>query len=868
MHAFTTSQPILSPRRSLALCVSICSLVFPQLHAQSTSTKKSELEQQGLKALADFLPDVAASRFKSALDDKNLSAADQTRLRLLWAESLIRANQPDEATKILDDPSLKDQPSAVFWKAQALRAQGKFQDAIALFDIAINTKNFPYYSESVLTRSRLLSALGSHRDAIAGLNLLTSSTSPLATRAKLDQTHLLLLTGKYPEARKALPSLKSLRGKELLEARLLDGKLLQAESQFTKAAALFTAILQEYQRDAETLPPVIHPAVIGQARAMASLNRRADAADVILAFIQANPTSPDLADAFVLLHFLQTNVPVAEDPVQNLIQQRLVDWSSSPVISHSLMIADHGDSAVSSFPSLLELDHPELHAQALYTRILALATTKEPEQRALLRQLVTQLNLLHPEHALASAAAIQLARNEFENQQSEKASNLLDSLLTQEQSNDHFVAANLLLANEFFQKQDYPRASSYFEKAAARLSATPRSSALFNAGISALMSNDDAAWDKLLSQATPKLTVSLSLERALHTIQQSPEAAMPLLEKFIIEHPEHSRIGEARLAMAYCALKLQSPNISLAKAQLESINATVVAADRLLAAKILLAQAQQDQPTVIALSRSFLEQYPESPAIAEMTLNLGMALYQNGDMSDARQVLQKLEKSHPAQAGPSLLVAARAAARTGTPQSLAEAIAIFDKIIAAKSQLSAFAVLEKARTLIDAKSPTYLDQARADLQKLFREIEPESPLHTPTGLLLIEILYAQGGSDPAQYEASLLVQNVLLEKKQTSIVQTHRINYYRGLTLEQLNKPDEALDVYYQVIESASKEAPGDWDYLERCGFNAIALLEKSERWESAIALAKKLSSYPTPRANEAAERAKNLGLEHMIMDE
>ena len=826
------------------------------------------MEQQGLKALADFLPDVAASRFQSALAEKELTVPDQMRIRLLLAESLIRSNQPDEATKILDDPSLKDQASALFWKAQALRAQGKFAEAIALFNLAIGTKNFPYYGESVITRSRLLSALGSHRDAIAGLNLLTSSKSPLAIRAKLDQTHLLCLTGKYPEARKVLPALKSLRGNELLEARLLDGKLLQAESQFTKATALFTAILQEFKRDAETLPPIIHPAVIGQARAMASLNRRADAADVILAFVQAHPTSPELADAFVLLHYLQTNVPTAEDPVQNLIQQRLTDWSNTPIVAHSPMIADPGDSAISSYPLLQELDHPELHAQALYTRILALAGAKEPEQCAQLRQLATQLNLLHPGHSLATAATIELARNEFQNQQSEKARNLLDSLLSLEQSSDHFVAVNLLLADECFEKKDFVRASLYFEKAAARLSATPRSSALFNAGISSLLVNDDASWDRLLKEASPKLSVSLTLERALHTIKQSPEAAMPLLEKFIIDQPQHARIGEARLAMAYCALKLQRPDLSMAKAQLDSINATVVSAESLLATKILLAQAQQDQNTVITLSRSFIAQYPDSPAVAEMTLNLGMALYQNGDMNDARQVLQKLEKSHPAQAGPSLLIAARAAARTGTPQSLTEAISIFDKIITADSPLSAFAVLEKARTLIDAKSPSGLVQAREELQKLFYKIAADSPLHTPTGLLLIEILYAQGGSDSTQYEASLKVQDVLLEKKQTSTVETHRIHYYRGLTLEQLNKPDEALDVYYQVIESASKEAPADWDYLERCGFNAIALLEKSERWEPAIALAKKLSSYPTPRANEAEERAKNLGLEHMIMDE
>ena len=62
------------------------------------------MEQQGLMALADFLPDVAASRFQSALAEKELTDSDRMRVRLLLAESLIRSNQPDEATKILDDP--------------------------------------------------------------------------------------------------------------------------------------------------------------------------------------------------------------------------------------------------------------------------------------------------------------------------------------------------------------------------------------------------------------------------------------------------------------------------------------------------------------------------------------------------------------------------------------------------------------------------------------------------------------------------------------------------------------------------------------------------------------------------------------------
>ena len=76
------------------------------------------------------------------------------------------------------------------------------------------------------------------------------------------------------------------------------------------------------------------------------------------------------------------------------------------------------------------------------------------------------------------------------------------------------------------------------------------------------------------------------------------------------------------------------------------------------------------------------------------------------------------------------------------------------------------------------------------------------------------------------------------------------------------------ISVYYEVIDSHLLKAPNNWDYFERCGFNAISLLEKNARWESAIGLAKKLSAFPSPRAKEAAERARRLSLEHMVWED
>jgi tetratricopeptide (TPR) repeat protein len=132
----------------------------------------------------------------------------------------------------------------------------------------------------------------------------------------------------------------------------------------------------------------------------------------------------------------------------------------------------------------------------------------------------------------------------------------------------------------------------------------------------------------------------------------------------------------------------------------------------------------------------------------------------------------------------------------------------------------------------------------------------------------MEALYALGSSDAAHHHQGLSLQQTLLQRQDLNADDRNRICYFRGLTLEQLNQADQALETYYQVIESATPKHPAHWDFFERCGFNAIALLEKQQRWESAIALAHQLARFPSPRAKEAAERANQLSLEHMILDE
>ena len=830
--------------------------------------QKSDVEKQGIEAMASHLPDVAALRFQSALDQKANTAIDIIRLRILLAESLIRADQAEKAILVLKEPSVASLPSAIFWRAQALASLGQIQDSISLFDQAIEMKNFPFYAEAILTRSRLLSLIGNHRDAIVGLNLLTQSKSPFTTRAQLDQTELLILTGKYVDARKALPLSKNLKGQEQFEAKLLDAQLLLAEEQYTKALDAFSLLIKTFQNVDEQLPQVLHPAAIGIAKARASLNQKTEATDAILSFIQNYPESSSLTQAFSLLQFLLSEQPDPQDPVHSRILERLEQWSPENTQKQHVMLPESADFIASTAPVVATFDHPQLHAQSLYLRAIVLQHSKAIDQLLQQHLLVTRLRIEHPDHALAQTGQLLYARSLFQQNQNDKATNLLENILAHENQGTPHQQALLLLAAEFYRNNDFVKSAQYFTKAAEELAPTPKSSALYNAGLSHLQSGNAKEFDLIISTGSVKLKASLQLEKALFVASENPTTALPLLDQFLLENPNHPRIVEAHLALAKCALLQQPANLSLAIAQLDSLDASNPFAEKTLLTRIQYTLAAKDLPQTIALTKKFLDEFPDSSQLPSTTLTLGAALYQNGDLSEAYAVLKKLAATAPDQASPALLMAARAAARTGTPQSLTDAMTLFDQIIQSDSRLSAYAILEKSRTLIDTKTPVNLQRAVKDLSDLFAKIEPESELYCSSGIMLMEALYATGGSDPTRYSAALLVQDKLLKQESISSLNKNRISYFRGLTLEQLKRANEALDVYYQVIENAIKEAPTDWNYIERCGFNAIALLEKNARWESAIELARKLAKFPTPRAHEAAERAKNLGLEHMIWDD
>ena len=114
---------------------------------------------------------------------------------LALSEALIHSSlsqqgenrEAEEALKILEDKELVGVSQAIIWKAEALAALGRYQDAeVALAEIPAT---HPHFSESQLARARIQLALKSNRKS--GQNFNPSSRTAKIPKSAIQLIFLL-----------------------------------------------------------------------------------------------------------------------------------------------------------------------------------------------------------------------------------------------------------------------------------------------------------------------------------------------------------------------------------------------------------------------------------------------------------------------------------------------------------------------------------------------------------------------------------------------------------------------------------------------------------------------------------------------------
>jgi tetratricopeptide (TPR) repeat protein len=827
--------------------------------------------RQGEDALSSGLWEVAAIRFDKLLRDPALPSAQKPRVAIRLAEAWIRSGNPTEALTLLQQAFAAKDPEAYFWKAQALAASGRIAEAVDTFAPALDDPQFPYHKETILSRASLQLAL--HQTAAALLSLNTLASAPdaaAAAQARLRQAEILLDQGDPQSARVAMPSVASIAPAERAEAALLEACLLLAEGKPEAAIPAFDALLDEPQGQSLTRH---HAAALGLADALATQGSPSSASKFLLVFIQEHPDSPLLEAMFMRLLQWLPATPAATDPTL----EQLAQWIPPLPPPAAIALNTRPASASAAWPVVTAPS--DLAAFALYTRASGLHRLTTPEAKAEANSLMTRLRLEYPAHFLATRALLTTGHWLLDQGNAQQALTALSAVRDNAQTPSVSGEAAFLSAQAAFAANDPKQAIRLFDDASHSLAAQAADAARLNGAIVRLQQGQLVALTpQETARMTPGTLADFELEQALAATP--PAAATTALGTFLTRHPDHPRAAEARLAAADAALASSPPDLTTARAQLDTLAASPAAIAALPAARVALTRLRlcdlsNDPKATIAAARAFLEGYPGEPSAADAALVLGRNLFQAGDYNPARLTLEKFAATDPspARAQAAWLLAARAAALIPSPQSRDEARALFDHAIALNGPLTPIATIEKARLLIDLN---HLGDAVTLLRPWLDALPNDDPLRLPAGFLLGETLTAQAEKTPVLLTEILALYQKLLSHPKVDPATRHRLQYLCGQTLEQLPSPKnpavkrvaEALEAYYSVLEAATTAPPAEWEWFERCGFRALEIYETAQRWQPAIAIAKKIASFNGPRAEEAATRARALQLKHMVWED
>lgn len=811
--------------------------------------------------------DVASLRLEAAAAAPDIPPERMPEVNILLAETLIRGNRPDEALAILGKSSVRDHPEAGFWIGQAMAGKGRFAEAADLLAAYAANPESPHREEAAFTAANLRISLSLSDEALAALTLVDS------VKARLRRVGLLIDLGRNEEARGLFPNASSIPQPLSRFANLLEGRLLLAEGKMPEAESIFEALVSE--ADGQSLEHH-NLAVIGKADSMAAQGDLDGATETLLTFIQTRGEAAILTPIFDrIIAWLPATIPNADHPTLGL----LAEWSPKILPSSSGFVNTDFDSAPSAWPQAQQ-PLTDLEVFSLYALAIGMHRVDRPTAKAEASMLMRRLGVLAPQHFLVHRSMLTLAAWRAEEGRTQQAFDILDHLRHSAKSMIVTGEAAFLKAQSAFENGDTASAAELFQEAADLLEGENKAAAALNSALSTL--EQDPASSITIQNLDPavreKLSVDLSLERAFAS--NTPQKTISALDAFLKEHPDHPRAAEARLAIAEAAVGTVPPDLSLAKAQIDTLGASDSAlpesyAIRLTLVRLRLLDLSGDSAATVAYANEIIAKFPGTHASSEASLALGKILFRSGNYNEARIALEKLAASEPGtqRSQAALLLAARSAALGATTQSREEALAIYDKTMKIEGALKSLALVEKARLLIDMNR---LPAAIESLTSAYQSASPDDPSRFSTGLLLAEATYARGDTDPESLTNALKIYDSLLQASSGNSSRFFRLQYLRGLTLEKLPDPadpskkrlTEAREAYFSVIDRPVDPPPAEWEWFERSCFRLLTIQETEEDWKAAIAIAGRIASFGGPRAEEAATRARQLRLKHMIWED
>lgn len=765
------------------------------------------------EALENGFPQVALVKIEERQEHLGKAGGSQAD-SLLYARALFESHQPRAAIDFIQNCEIDLGPEGRFWLAQALAANGDWNEALSAYTDCLAENDFVFSREALIGRSRMLQNLARMDEAMEALQpCLDWPASPLRTTALQELAGLYLNRNDPHAAREILDKTKPETSGEKNRQDLLLARAALLQNENDLALKLLAPLVAQDQEMA-TESALLH------STALARVGRLQEAEKLLEEFIAKNPNSPRLELIFTAL-----NEAYARSAATS--SSELKRWSEDPEPTLRRKLATY---------YLAEVEARQKNLPAAHALLESLSAESGPNPL----QAETELQL----------ASLRLRLG------------LVDETLSVLPPPGRSPETDFLMGLAMARKARFADAIHSFLKAANE----PRlaESALHNAALCEILSNLPATPSlSALEQRFPEsdLLAQLKLHAAFLRVRSGDPLAADALES-LANTGNSSTASKARLALA--EWKFQQLDRSSSRLQLQKISSESEMPGQA-ALRVFLADTGEPGSEMqgIEEARSFLLKHPNTEPEPEVRMKLGELLLRKGDFAAARVELESLARKFPdgANEGPALFLAAKAAARIPVSDASNSAMLLFEEVASKPGPLAHRARFEQAAI------QSALGNA-AEANVILDKILATAPSPEMKAAALMEKgknLYSLGGSDPGAYKSAIEVwKQIALENPDPAW--RNQALARIGTAQEKTGDLNAALASYYEVFKPTSG-APVEFFWFYKAGFAAAMILESRKEWPEAIRVYELMASIEGPRALEAKNRIKQIRLENLIWD-
>ena len=792
--------------------------------------------ETAVRPLDEGVPQVAVMRLRNILR-RALSPADKKTALAKLGEALLASGEPEEALKVLDDPILQDLPATSLWRAQALAALRRWNEALPLYEKVAAQNPSPFRNTALFGQAEALRALQRFDEALRLFAVLLNDPQ-WNDRAQLRSIELLLEKRDNAGARRILDKARPATLSDKKEKRYLQGRLEAQLNHHERAIELYQTILRRPEGASRA---VLIATLCAAAESHFQLQTPESGDDALEDFIEHHPADSELPVIFEKLDQLYA----AERQASS---QELTRWATDPAQPRRAL------------------------AQWYFARSEMRAGRREAARQAFAK--------LRDEHAKFPALApglVQFAELEMEDRRFEDALTILNDALALASPAPWSERITLLIGRAEFQARQFDKAARTFEKVANHSPALRRDS-LFNASLAWLGQNDKdrflADTKELVSSGENDETrADLLLEQGLTEASQGNSKAAQTLENFLNQFPRNKRAAEAWVALAELAFHSAPPRFdearkNLGRARMSGPSPAAIERADYLTIWIEDAVPDSDPAKVISAAENFLRKYPASSFVPDVRMKLAETYYRRQDFANAQTHFQILAQENPR--GPfterALFFAAKSATQSMAAQSLDRALVLLDEVVKKNGELKWAARNEQAA--IERKLGKNQDAATLYDEVLQGNAKPEEKREALCGKG--DILYETGETDRENYRRAIEIYDQLAAQKDAPIHWRNQALFKKGICLEKLGDRENALATFYKIVEEENRpdRPQREFFWYYKAGFNAARLLEDDSKWQPAAVVYQKLASAGGARSDEAKSRLSRLRLEHFLWEQ